>query len=172
MQLIRKQVEYIEEAITSRKSNDSNYRRGYIESRNGQALDNETPLANVDIMSETALRINSKELSSLIKILSSSETEIIDEPSLTSVEIGTTFTVKFADEDEDEEVTLVENLIGLEGKNGYTSIESPFGKSVHHKEVGDTFAYTVSVNGRNNTLTGCVTSIGSEKGIDKTIIKK
>ena len=60
MQLIRKQVEYIEEAITSRKSNDTALRYGYLESRNGQALDNEAPLANVDITSETALRINKK----------------------------------------------------------------------------------------------------------------
>lgn len=172
MQLIRKQVEYIEEAITSRKSNDTALRYGYLESRNSQALDNEAPLANVDITSETALRINKKELNNLIQILSSSETEIIDESSLTSVEIGTTFTVRFADENEEEEVTLVEKLIGLEGKAGYTSIESPFGKSVHHKEVGDTFAYTVSVGGRNNTLTGIVTSIGNEKETEKTIIKK
>lgn len=172
MQLIRKQVEYIEEAITSRKSNDTTLRKGYLESRNGQATDNEAPMANVDIISETALRINRQELNNLIEILSSSETEIIDESSLTSVEIGTTFTVRFADENEDEEVTLVENLIGLEGKAGYTSIESPFGKSVHHKEVGDTFAYTVSVGGRNNTLTGSVTSIGNEKETEKTIIKK
>lgn len=177
MQLIKKQIESIEESIETRRKLDETYRSNYLNSHSEISITNMRFAS--DTNAEFDYKYNQRELSRLLAIIEDPETRIVEDASATSIEIGTTFTAKFDDEQEEESFTLVENLIGLDGNPSYTSTESLFGQSVHHKMEGESFFYTVTnkKSERPTVISGTITSIkntnvkSSPKEYTKTISK-
>lgn len=174
MQLIKEQVEFIEKSIDARESQIKGYSNIFREKlTEGDGIENETQTVNFDLGLQSEYLRNRDELGRLLKILESPDTEIISEGSLTSIEVGTTFSVLFSDEDEEESFTLVETLAGLEGKHEFISTESPLGKSVQHKMVGEDFTYTITTNSsRKITMSGKVISIGKDVKDSKEYTKE
>lgn len=171
MQLIKEQVELIEESINARKKLDGDYHTQFVASKTDKAYGYIG--YNPDSSIEFAYHNNKNELLRLLAILEDPETKIVEEVSTTSIEVGTTFSVQFSDEDEEETFTLVEALTGLENRSRYVSLESPFGRSILHKGEDETFEYVTKINDRSVSISGTITSIENTnaKAAPKEFIK-
>lgn len=65
-------------------------------------------------------------------------------PNSRSIDIGSKFSVvmKYGEDDyQYQDVVLVEKKVGTESSDCFVSLESPFGRAVYHKNVGEHFRY-------------------------------
>jgi len=73
------------------------------------------------------------------------------------ISVGSTFTVCFIDETEEETYTLIEQKVSTEGSmTGFITLNSDFGSSVHRKKANETYAYQTA-NGY--LMSGIITKI-------------
>lgn len=159
MKLIPEQLTKIEEKIVELNKSLQTY-ESYITERNSESIQDQLGYRVGDTITEFGLQSERKQLDDLKKIIE--KAEIVDTQSTDSVGIGTYFKVSFFD-DEPDEFTLVEDLVGLNSSD-FISSNSPFGKSVYGKKVGEKFSYTVKTSTNNNQeISGRITSIGREK---------
>ena len=159
MKLIPEQLTKIEEKIVELNKSLQTY-ESYITERNSESIQDQLGYRVGDTITEFGLQSERKQLDDLKKIIE--KAEIVDTLSTDSIGIGTYFKVSFFD-DEPDEFTLVEDLVGLNSSN-FISSNSPFGKSIYGKKVGEKFSYTVKTSTNNSQeISGRITSIGREK---------
>lgn len=156
MKLIYKQVENIQEEI-ARISRKREIYDIYLSQARSEPLENANGYKLRDSNTEAQMTRDQERIKELRSILTTAE--IIDTPSDATIGIGTSFTAHI--NGEDEELTLVENMVCLTASDGYISIESPLGKSVLGKEVGEEFTYSVKLSPYEiHQISGKVESIG------------
>ena len=159
MKLIPEQLTKIEEKIVELNKSLQTY-ESYITERNSESIKDQLGYRVGDTITEFGLQSERKQLDDLKKIIE--KAEIVDTPSTDSIGIGTYFKASFFD-DEPDEFTLVEDLVGLNSSD-FISSNSPFGKSIYGKKVGEKFSYTVKTSTNNSQeISGRITSIGREK---------
>ena len=82
---------------------------------------------------------------------------IVDNKKDLVIDLGSEFTVKFSDEEDEETYNLVEELIGKSSVDNYVSKDSDFAKSVLGKRKDDEFSYKAKSTG--SIISGVITDI-------------
>lgn len=91
----------------------------------------------------------------IMRILDSAS--IITDYNEEQISVGSTFTVCFIDEMEEETFTLIEQKVSTEGSaTGFITLNSDFGTAVHRKKLNEIYAY-ITTNG--SLMSGIITKI-------------
>lgn len=102
------------------------------------------------------LRIRNK---AIMNILSSSI--VINKQLSSQIGVGSTFSVIFTDEEEEEVFTLIESKVSTEkSTDNFVTMNSDFGNAINRKGVNETFAYTTE---NDNLISGVIKKIYNEQ---------
>lgn len=153
MKIIPEQVKYLREEIKKLRKELASYEQYYLE-RDKEVGTQETCMVFCgDSITEHQIAKNYKTLKMYEKFLLVGE--YVRKPETDRIGIGTKFSLKFDGETTEENYTMVEVLIGKHMFNEAITIESPIGKSIIGKKVGEYFSYKIG----SNDIRGIITKI-------------
>jgi transcription elongation GreA/GreB family factor len=153
MKLLKEQVKYLTDELK------------HIEEERKQLIKGKEdihPIINegqtTDINYENIIRIGEivrrkEEIRELLE-----DSTIINPSTSKSIKIGSTFTafISFNEKDSEElTYTLIEKRVSREPLNDYVSLDSPLGKAVLDKKIGEYFTYPIG----NNLVSGTIEEV-------------
>ena len=140
MKLIPEQVVGLRKAIIDKRKSLDGY-RDYLEDNRTTTSDDISRLRIGDSVTENGFNVDRNDFRHYTEILEGAE--IVDNPCLDYIDVGTKFVAVYDGEDEETVFTLVESAQFISALNGFVSIASPFGKAALGHKDGDHCAFKV-----------------------------
>ena len=134
MRLVPEQVVGLRKAIIEKRRSLDGY-RDYLEENRTTTSDDISRLRIGDSVTENGFNMDRYDFGRYTEILENAE--IITQPCFDHVDVGTKFVAVYDEEDEETVFTLVESAQFISALNGFVSVESPLGKALIGKGVGD-----------------------------------
>ena len=141
MKLIPEQVVGLRRAIIEKRKSLDGY-RDYLEDNRSTASDDVTSMRLGDLFTENSFYMDRTDYNRFTDMLG--DIEIVDNPCLDHVDIGTRFVVVYDGEDEESVLTLVETAQFISLYNGFVSIASPLGKAARGHKEGEHCTFKVN----------------------------
>lgn len=149
MKLVPEQVKYLRERKEQLLQARETYIK-YCQNRERTQMDGVSSGYVVDYQHEYDFIHNLRELEEIEKILSLGE--FVSDRNLDTIDIGTSFSVRFDEDDENNHMMLVDAK-GAIGTLYFIAIDTDFGNAVLGKKEGDAVTYKVQATGRQISLT-------------------
>lgn len=140
MKLTPEQVVGLRRAIVEKRQSLDGY-KDYLEDNRTTSIDDINRLRIGDIFTETGFSMDRQAYYKYTDILE--DAEIVTEPCLDHIDVGTKFVAVYDGEDEETVFTLVETAQFISSYNGFVSIDSPLGKAAFGHKDGDYCTFKV-----------------------------
>lgn len=156
MKLIPEQVVGLRKAIIEKRKCLDGY-MDYLDDNRTTSPDDVTSMRLGDLFTENSFFMDRDDYTRFTDIMA--DFEVVDNPNLEQIDIGTRFTVVYDGEDEESVLTLVETAQFISLYNGFVSIDSPLGRAARGCKEGDHCSFKVN----NRTIGLTIKSIDKNK---------